>query len=158
MTANKIAKVVSGVMLAVSLLIIAFVLWIANIELPEATPEQKAKWAAEAKVKQAAQAEEDKACRKDIDCFFASIKNDAIASCQVAVERLANYDVKWTSGFSGPSFASWSWADSDAGTVILVGNQVKFQNGFGAWQRHAYQCAYNPEKGALFAQAWPDGT
>ena len=28
--------------------------------------------------------------------------------------------------------------------VFVIGDQVQFQNGFGAWQRMCYNCTYDP--------------
>ena len=32
--------------------------------------------------------------------------------------------------------------DRKTGTVTYIGDQIKFQNGFGAWIQHTYQCEF----------------
>ena len=58
--------------------------------------------------------------------------------CPQYIERRAKYDYEWTDGFLERKFTH-AVRQSD-GTVRYVGEELKFQNGFGAWQRITYYC------------------
>lgn len=48
------------------------------------------------------------------------------------------------------------WLDEKAGTLTYIGDKIQFQNGFGAWQTHIYECDYNPAtESALSVSARP---
>ena len=40
-------------------------------------------------------------------------------------------------------FTRAKWKNEKSGIVILTGDSVEFQNGFGAWQTHTYSCVYD---------------
>ena len=67
----------------------------------------------------------------------------AASSCQRAVEQLAKYSFEWTDGWSEMKFPGYLTRTSGDYVVVLTGDKVKFQNGFGAWQNQKYGCAYN---------------
>ena len=56
------------------------------------------------------------------------------------VERLAQYAHEWTDGFLDPKFTHYRWRDMEAGVVTHIGDKIRFQNGFGAWQNMVYEC------------------
>ncbi len=64
----------------------------------------------------------------------------ASIECDGAIERFAKYDVEWTDGLLESKFSRAIWSDKEAGHVKYVGDKIKFQNGFGAWQNHIYTC------------------
>jgi hypothetical protein len=68
----------------------------------------------------------------------------AARHCRASIERLAKYQHEWTDSWHEEKFYRMRWADQAAGTVTYVGDRVKFQNGFGAWQYMTYQCTYDP--------------
>jgi hypothetical protein len=44
-------------------------------------------------------------------------------------------------------FSHFRWKNAenrDAGIVTYIGDKVKFQNGYGAWQRVTYECDFDP--------------
>lgn len=60
--------------------------------------------------------------------------------CEDDIERLAQYGVRWTDGFMEPKFARYRWENDEQTIAYTIGDEVEFQNGFGAWQRHWYAC------------------
>lgn len=97
-------------------------------------------------------AEEDaaaKRCREDLDCFVAPVKLDAMAACRGAVAGLAKYEHEWTSGGMTPAFSDYRWGKRDAGVVEFVGDQIRFKDSAGQWQRHRYFCEYDVPGGKV---------
>ena len=97
----------------------------------------------------AAVAERD--CRMDSQCWGEKHHIDAETQCRPLVEQYAQYQHEWTDGFGEWKFPKWSlvgWDNSD-GMLVYEGDQVNFQNGFGAWQRMYYSCYYSPDKSAV---------
>ena len=74
--------------------------------------------------------------------------SEAWVYCSVGIEGLAKYQSKWTKGY-GRRFPWISWANQARGIVILKGREVKFQNGFGAWQKMTYECDWNTKTKSL---------
>jgi hypothetical protein len=52
--------------------------------------------------------------------------------------------VKWTNWFVDAPFSFLRWADKEKGVITFIGDEVQFQNGFGAWIRHNYTCDFDP--------------
>jgi hypothetical protein len=76
-----------------------------------------------------------------VDDYNASIKGTFY--CQKSVEKLAKFDFEWTDGWLDTKFPSYLTKTQRPGVVVLVGDKIKFQNGFGAWQKVKYYCAYD---------------
>ena len=87
---------------------------------------------------------EEAACRFDLQCWGDKHSLRATRPCQLAIENLALYDYEWTDGLLGTKFDRFSWKDRKTGTLAYRGSEIKFQNGFGAWQRLSYWCDYDP--------------
>ena len=66
----------------------------------------------------------------------------ALVRCPGHVERLAQYTHRWTDGFLEPKF-SHSRPTGNPNVVTYLGDRIEFQNGFGAWQPHVYECDLN---------------
>lgn len=119
----------------------------AQAERARIAEEERVVAAAEAERLAAAEAEaatvEDAACREKLSCWAEEHLIDASLVCDNAVENLANYDFEWTDGFLGMKFTHFRWKDQEAGVVTYIGDQIKFQNGFGAMQNHIYECDYD---------------
>ena len=64
----------------------------------------------------------------------------SIVACKRAVEDLAKWDYDWTGGWLQDRFPV---VEISGEHLILAGNSIKMQNGFGAWRRVAYVCMYN---------------
>jgi hypothetical protein len=95
---------------------------------------------AAAKAKEA----EEAACKTNLQCWGEKHRAYASAYCQKFVERLAKYQHEWTDGWLEPKFSHFRWKDQSQGHVTYIGDKIKFQNGFGAWQFHVYSCDFDP--------------
>lgn len=87
---------------------------------------------------------QEEACRQSAQCTGRRFKGAAEAPCAHAVEALAKFDYKWTNGFGERKFTRYDWANKEAGLLLYQGDSIQFQNGFGAFQRHVYECVYDP--------------
>lgn len=67
---------------------------------------------------------------------------DAAYGCKKRIERLAQYDFEWTDGWLGAKFSHHVQGDKP-GHIIYMGDAIKLQNGFGAWQQYLYSCEFN---------------
>ena len=102
----------------------------------------------------AEQAETD--CRQSLQCWGDRHAIAASVRCDDQIERLAQYSAEWTDGILEPKFSHFRWSPLGTGIVVYIGDKVRFQNGFGAWQNMIYECTYNPEtEQALAASAQP---
>ena len=76
-----------------------------------------------------------------VDCDMAcreKFATEAEVKCPRHIEDLAKYDYEWTDGVLGMKFTTAR--DNGGGLVTYGGDEVKFQNGFGAWQKMNYSC------------------
>ena len=104
----------------------------------------------------AAEAKKESDCSKDLQCWAQKNEIDAIVACKPAIERLAKYDYEWTDGITSPIFAKLSWGDKARGEIVYIGDEIKFQNGFGNFLKHKYACKFDPtSKVAMTATADP---
>ena len=69
---------------------------------------------------------------------------DASIRCPEYIERLARYTHRWTDGFLEPKFSHLRMT-GDPNVITYIGDHIEFQNGFGAWQPHTYECDLNVE-------------
>lgn len=65
------------------------------------------------------------------------------------IERLAKFQFEWADGWLEPNFSHYRWADQEKGLVTYLGDKIKFQNGFGAWQHYVYSCDYDPASDSI---------
>ena len=86
------------------------------------------------------------ACRANLQCWGDENSTAASVYCPDHIERLAKYDYEWTDGWLGAKFSRFSWKDRQNGVVTYVGDQIKFQNAYGAWIHHTYYCDWDPSK------------
>lgn len=89
-----------------------------------------------------AEAEKEAACKLDISCIAERTMPEAITLCSPEIERLARNDFEWT-GWSIGRFSRYRWKNKSKGIVTYIGDQIKFQNGFGAWIYHTYECDFD---------------
>lgn len=85
------------------------------------------------------------ACRDDLQCWAERYFVDAAVECGRPIEHFAKYDFEWLDGWLTPKFSRLRWQDKEAGTIVYIGDQIKFQNGFGAWQRATYFCVFDTQ-------------
>jgi hypothetical protein len=95
------------------------------------------------------EADEEKRCRMDSACWGKKHWSNAITRCMQRVEMLAKYEVEWDTGFSTTNFVPVAWAPDAKAVVVYVGDNVKFQNGFGAFLRHNYRCSFDTTRGIV---------
>ena len=82
-------------------------------------------------------------CRENIKCWGTRHRADAYVRCVRLIQGHAAYDYKWTSWID--RFGDTFWGDRERGSIILMGDKIKFQNAFGAWRKMTYRCEYDPE-------------
>lgn len=109
-----------------------------------AEAEQAAEAEARAQEEAEAEAAELEACRQDLRCWGEKYSIDAAVRCRRPVERLAQYDMRWTDGWTETKFPRLRWENQDEGIITYIGDKAQFQNGFGAWQNVIYFCTYDP--------------
>jgi hypothetical protein len=86
---------------------------------------------------------EEVTCRKNVECWGDHNLATASAYCKAPIEKLARYSVEWTNGWLELKFSRFRWRDESRGVVTYIGDKIKFQNGFGAWQPHTYECDFD---------------
>ena len=86
---------------------------------------------------------QEETCEKDRQCRLEKYAFAATSACQVVVEQLAKYEYEWLDGFTDQKFSAIRWSDFDAGVILVAGDKIKLQNGFGAYQNHKYGCEIN---------------
>ncbi len=64
-------------------------------------------------------------------------------TCSREIPKLAKYDHKWTDGMFETKFAYYKKDVSSPGVLTVLGDKIKFQNGFGAWKKMEYWCDYD---------------
>jgi hypothetical protein len=102
---------------------------------PGPTPEEAAAAAV-------SKAEEDAACRTELQCWGEKHILAASSRCRSHIERLARFDFEWTNSWIEPGLSRFRWQDKAAGSLFYMGDSIKLQNGFGAWIRHIYTRIY----------------
>ena len=75
----------------------------------------------------------------------------AAVTCPAQIERLARYGVRWVDGILKPKISRFGWKNQEEWIATYVGDRVEFQNGFGAWQPHVYECDVNVRSRAVVA-------
>lgn len=82
----------------------------------------------------------DAECRKTLACWAERHTADAAVRCRRPVETLAKNNFEWTDGVLEPKFSHYRWKNQATGEVTYIGDKIKYQNGFGAWIFHTYEC------------------
>lgn len=83
-------------------------------------------------------------CRKDLACWAEEKLVTASVHCKDPVEKLAKFSARWTDGTFDMKFSHYRWKDQERGIVTYIGDKIEFQNGFGAYQGHIYECDFDP--------------
>jgi len=91
----------------------------------------------------------DETCRQSLQCWGDRHNYAASVRCVRPVEELANYTSEWTDGILEPKLSHFRWSPLGEGVLVYIGDRVRFQNGFGAWQDMVYECTYNPVTGEV---------
>lgn len=112
----------------------------------QAAADAAAKALAEAEVAAREKAEaEAVACRQSVSCYGDKYMAAAATYCPDQIERLAKWDHEWTDGMLELKFSHYRWKDQKAGIVDFIGDKLKMQNGFGAWQNVIYVCTFSTD-------------
>lgn len=78
------------------------------------------------------------------------------ARCKPYVENLALHSFEWTDGWLESKFPSYFTSNEGEPYVLtLIGDRIKFQNGFGAWSKTKYYCKYNVQTKKVI-EVWAD--
>lgn len=94
-------------------------------------------------------AENESTCLSDLKCMAERALPEAEHACFEPVERLAYYSFEWQGGAWNDMFASYRWLDRESRKITYIGDKVRFQNGFGAWQNIIYYCDYDTQAKAV---------
>ena len=86
----------------------------------------------------------DTECMKDLQCWGNKSSYSATAYCEPFIEKLAKNSFEWTDGMFEPKFSHFRWRDLEQGHITFIGDKIKYQNGFGAWINHVYECDFDP--------------
>jgi hypothetical protein len=111
---------------------------------PEALARQ-----AEQQTKQAAE------CAVDLKCLDTKYSAEANYVCERPIERLAKNNFQWFNEWPYPKFSQLRFGPV-LGSMTVIGERIKFQNGFGAWIIHKYECDFDTRtKTVLAVRAHP---
>jgi hypothetical protein len=103
-------------------------------------------------------AAEESRCANDVNCLASRFLSEATSQCPPAIERLAINDFKWmdsNNSWVDPKFTRVR-AGSEKSIITFVGDKIKYQNGFGAWTWHTYECDINVKTNkAVAVRAYP---
>jgi hypothetical protein len=83
-------------------------------------------------------------CETDLSCWAQKHLIAVSVKARPLLERYAKYDYEWTDGIFSTAFSHYVWHDSSKGIITYIGDKLKLQNGFGAWQNYIYECDYDP--------------
>ncbi len=104
--------------------------------------------------KKAAAAEQ---CRKELKCWAEKNLPSAAAYCDDVIEKHAKYSHEWTNGTLEMIFSRYKWKNEETGEVTYIGDKIKFQNGFGAWQNMMYSCDFEPKSSTVISVQVSEG-
>lgn len=94
---------------------------------------------------------DDASCRKDLQCMGDKYTIAAGVYCKDPVAKLGKYTARWTDGTFDMKFSRFRWLNKEQGTLTFIGDKIEFQNGFGAFQKHIYECDFNPVNNQVLA-------
>lgn len=86
---------------------------------------------------------QEKFCKRDLQCLSEKHFVTASVDCRDPIERLSKYTYEWTDGWFEQKFSHFHWKDKSSGIITYIGDKIKFQNGFGAWQNSIYECDFD---------------
>lgn len=81
-------------------------------------------------------------CDTDM-CFIDRHSVDLRLYCRPEIEALATYDFEWTDGLFTQWYSRGGVSEDNADHLMIFGDKLKFQNGFGAWANVIYMCVYD---------------
>lgn len=88
--------------------------------------------------------QKEEKCKQDLTCLAKDNFASATVYCGTYIEKLAKYDFKWTDeSWFEQKFSHFRWKNKENGVITYIGDKAMFQNGFGAWQAHIYECDFD---------------
>lgn len=103
---------------------------------------EDAQWEKERRQREAEQTRVLEANKENADWLYDTFRFNAEDACIPAVETLASWGYEWTGNFLY-RFESYSQHPSEPYVLTVHGQNMRFQNAFGAWQQVSYACSYN---------------
>lgn len=94
---------------------------------------------------------DDATCVQTLQCWGDKHSISGGVYCKDPVEKLAKFTARWTDGTFETKFSHFRWLDQSKGTLTLIGDKIEFQNGFGAYQGHVYECDFDPATNQVLA-------
>jgi hypothetical protein len=88
----------------------------------------------------------DNECEKTLSCLAEKHIIYAGAICQSPIQKMSKFSYEWTDGFTTPRFSRYRWNNQPKGIITYIGDQIKMQNGFGAWAHYTYECDFDTAK------------
>ncbi|WP_445773998.1 hypothetical protein [Shewanella sp.] len=85
-------------------------------------------------------------CNQTLSCLAEKHIIYAGAICQSPIQNLSKYSYEWTDGFATPRFSHYRWVSQSKGIITYIGDEIKLQNGFGAWAHYTYECDFDTAK------------
>jgi len=83
-------------------------------------------------------------CKGDLSCLGQMFSVDANYPCKQAIKKQSDYSIKWTDGWTSPTFSAYAWPNSKKeGVIVYIGDNVEFENQYGAMQQMTYYCSYD---------------
>jgi hypothetical protein len=96
-------------------------------------------------------AQQDADCKKNLKCSAEKNISAVAGPCGRAVFKLSKYQAEWTNATTEPRLSRYRWHDQARGTITFIGDKIKFQTDFGAWQNIIYECDFDPKFNKIFA-------
>lgn len=90
-------------------------------------------------------AEEKANCQKSPACWADKHLLDAGFACVNRIEKSSNYAFEWKEERLGNKFTLFK-LKNDGNIITYIGDEIKFQNKFGAWQNYIYSCDFDITK------------
>lgn len=115
-----------------------------NAPTPEAKVQQAINDEKQKIERERQRAEYNEKCKTDLNCWADKHSLKAIYAADKTIERMAKYQFEWTDGVLEPKISRYRWLNIKNLTVTYLGDKIKMQNGFGAWQNMIYEIDYDP--------------
>ena len=118
---------------------------------------EKKRLAEEARLiaEKAAESERKRNILNDAELLHKEYFGAAEWDCAKAVEKEAKWDFEWLDGMFTFKFDRYKTTVETPGVLVVLGDKLKFQNGFGAWTRMNYSCHYDgPNERVLGVEVW----
>lgn len=84
-------------------------------------------------------------CKKDLLCWAKHNITSAALSCGNAIERQAKYAFEWKTTSFEWQYDRYLWGEEQHQSITYIGDQIRFQNVFGAMENMIYRCKFNIE-------------